>query len=77
MTDKIISWYNGYKGEEYPLVFLYRGKEKKVKRLVESKYTEDAGTKKRKREFLVETEQGTRFDIIVGEKITVEKVLRI
>jgi len=67
MSDKIISWYSGYKGNEYPIVFLFHGKEKRVKRLLGTKLIEYEKTKERKREFVVETAAFEMYNIIVGE----------
>lgn len=74
MIDKITSWYNGYKGEEYPLSFLHQGQEKKVKRLIEMKLVEEEKTKIRHQEFLVETEYGEFYLITRGEETKIKKI---
>ena len=74
MADKIISWHCGYKGEEYPLSFLFRGMEKRVAKLIETKLIEDKKTKIRNREFLIETENGEQYLITVGKETTIKKI---
>lgn len=75
MSGIILSWYSGYKGEEYPCSFLYNGLEKEVDKLIESKLIENSRTKKRKRVFLVETEDSEIYMLIVGEKTKIERVV--
>ncbi len=65
MSDSIISWYSGYKSNEYPLSFLYQGVEKRVKKLIEEKVIEDSKTRIRKREFIVETENGEIYSLTI------------
>lgn len=75
MSGIILSWYSGYKGEEYPCSFLYNGLEKEVDKLIESKLIESSETKKRKRVFLVETEDSEVYMLTVGEKTKIKRVV--
>ncbi len=68
MKDKVISWYSGHRGEQYPLIFRFKSEEKRVKRLIQSEIVEDGAIRgKRNRRFLVESLKGDKFWIIVGE----------
>ncbi|MCK4233975.1 hypothetical protein KAU34_04845 [candidate division WOR-3 bacterium] len=73
MFNSIVSWYSGYKRNEYPLVFIYHGDKKMVKRLLEEKHIEDSKSKIRKREFLVKTENDEVFLIAVGKNTEIER----
>ena len=75
MCDTIISWYSGYKGEEYPHIFLFRGEKKSVQEVVERRIIEDSMTKERKREYVVVTEDNALFRILVGNVIEIKRII--
>jgi hypothetical protein len=75
MRDSIISWYSGHRGEEYPLVFLHRGEEKRVEKVLEMRVIEDRTTAERRREFTVLTEDRIQYHILVNGEIVIEETV--
>jgi len=75
MTDeKIISWYSGYKGRQYPKVFSFKGHLMKTKLLKETEFIEERATGEREMKFTVQTETGEIFQILVGKETQISKV---
>ncbi len=73
MIHTIISWYSGHRGSEYPLVFCFAGKEFRTKKLLSEKLIEEKGTQRRKRAFLIRTDEGQLFEILVGETVEIRQ----
>jgi hypothetical protein len=71
MERAVISWYSGYTGREYPLIFRYAGREYHTERLLSEKLIEAQGTKQRIRAFLIRTTEGELFEIIDGEEVEI------
>jgi len=64
-----IKWYSGYKGEEKPESFIIDNREIIVNRVLKEEIVEDIETMKRKRIFLVDTDEGIfKLTIEPGEK---------
>ena len=72
MNNTVISWYNGYKGREYPLVFRFAGREERTEQLLSEKLIEEKGTHNRIRAFLVKTAEGQFFEILVGDAVEIK-----
>lgn len=72
MEDRIIEWYCGHRGNEYPLVFIFAGKEERTGQLISEKLIEERGTRKRIRAFLIKTTGGKLFEIFVGDKVEIK-----
>lgn len=64
-----IKWYSGYKGKEKPESFIIDDKEIIVNKVLKEEIVEDTETMKRKRIFLVDTDEGIfKLTIEPGEK---------
>lgn len=72
MDSAIITWYSGYTGREYPLIFRYRNREYRTERLIAEKLIEEEGTSRRFRTFLVRTAEGCLFEIADGEEVEIK-----
>jgi hypothetical protein len=72
MEDSILSWYSGYKGREYPLVFRFAGKQERTEELLSEKLIEEKGTRRQIRAFLVKTAEGQLFEILVGKTVEIK-----
>ncbi len=71
MDNGVISWYCGYTGREYPLIFRYAKREYHTEGLLSEKLIEEQGTKRRIRAFLIRTTEGELFEIIDGEEVEI------
>jgi hypothetical protein len=74
MDNTIDSWYAGRKGNEYPLIFHFAGKEERTEEVLFEKRIEEWGTRKRIRAFIVRTAEGKLFEILAGDKVEIKQL---
>jgi len=66
LHDIKVSSYAGYKADERPLEFTFKGKRHKIKEIISQAYEEISGVGLRKR-FDIETDEGLTFKLFYDE----------
>jgi len=64
-----ISYYSGSKGDEYPQWFYWKNRKYLVKRILQEERVLDIASGKQIRRFLIETEDGKKFQINKKDEI--------